>query len=53
MFLSIIYNSALLVSYLASDMIDLFKIRTGRFLPIENDINVRDIIMEIFDIFSI
>ncbi len=34
-YLSIITNSALLLSYLVNDLTDLFKIRTGKFMPFE------------------
>jgi two-component system aerobic respiration control sensor histidine kinase ArcB len=34
-YLKIVTNSALLLSYLVNDLTDLFKIRTGRFVPYE------------------
>jgi two-component system sensor histidine kinase/response regulator len=32
---------------------DLFKIRTKKFVPLEMDVDVRDIVREVFDIFAI
>ena len=34
-YLRIVTNSAMLLSYLVNDLTDLFKIRTGKFVPFE------------------
>ena len=34
-------------------MIDLFNIRIGKFRPLETIVNLRDVVMEIFEVFSI
>ena len=36
-----------------SDLIDLFKIRTGRFISHDSEINLREVVQELFDIFMI
>lgn len=52
-FLKIVFNSAYLLNFQVSDLIDLFKIRTGKFKPVESIVNVHEIVMEIFEVFSI
>lgn len=52
-FLKIVYNSASLLNFQVNDLIDLFKIRTGKFKPIDSIVNVHDIVTEIFEVFSI
>ncbi len=44
-------NSALLLSYLVNDLTDLFKIRTKRFVPFEQEMDVRELVFEVIDIF--
>ena len=34
-------------------MIDLFNIRIGKFRPLESIVNLNDVVMEIFEVFSI
>lgn len=52
-FLKIVFNSASLLNFQVNDLIDLFKIRTGKFKPVESIVNVHEIVMEIFEVFSI
>jgi signal transduction histidine kinase len=52
-YLKIVTNSALLLSYLVNDLTDLFKIRTGRFVPYEQEMEVRELVFEVIDIFKI
>jgi signal transduction histidine kinase len=52
-YLKIVTNSALLLSYLVNDLTDLFKIRTGRFVPYEQEMDVRELVFEVIDIFKI
>lgn len=52
-FLKIVFNSASLLNFQVNDLIDLFKIRTGKFKPVESIVNVHDIVIEIFEVFSI
>ena len=52
-YLSIVTNSALLLNYLVNDLIDLFKIRTGKFMPFEEEEDCRDLVAEVFEIFQI
>ena len=42
-----------MLSFLVNDLTDLFKIRTGKFVPLEEEVDLRDIVQEVFDIFSI
>jgi signal transduction histidine kinase len=51
--LSIIQNSALLLNFLVSDMIDLFKIRNKLFKANEVISHPKELVLKIFDIFSI
>lgn len=51
--LKIVFNSASLLNFQVNDLIDLFKIRTGKFKPVESIVNVHEIVMEIFEVFSI
>lgn len=49
----IVNCSAQLLNYLVSDITDLLKLKYGR-LPInENTVNPKDIVLEVFEIFSI
>jgi hypothetical protein len=34
-------------------LIDLFNIRIGKFRPLESIVNLNDVVMEIFEVFSI
>jgi len=52
-YLSIVTNSALLLSFLVNDLTDLFKIRIGKFVPNEQEVDIKSLIYEVFDIFSI
>ena len=52
-YLKIVTNSALLLSYLVNDLTDLFKIRTGKFVPYEQEMDVRELLYEVIDIFRI
>ena len=52
-FLKIVLNSASLLNFQVNDLIDLFKIRTGKFKALESLVNLYDEVMEIFEIFSI
>ena len=52
-FLKIMLNSASLLNFQVNDLIDLFKIRTGKFKPLESIVNLHDEVMEIFEVFSI
>ena len=52
-FLKIVFNSASLLNFQVNDLIDLFKIRTGKFQPLESIVNLHDEVMEIFEVFSI
>ena len=52
-FLKIVFNSASLLNYQVNDLIDLFKMRAGKFKPQESIVNVYDLVNEIFEIFSI
>ena len=52
-FLKIMLNSASLLNFQVNDLIDLFKIRTGTFKPLESIVNLHEEVMEIFEVFSI
>jgi len=52
-FLKIVFNSASLLNFQVNDLIDLFKIRTGKFKPSESIVNLHDVVMDIFEVFSI
>jgi signal transduction histidine kinase len=52
-FLKIVFNSASLLNFQVNDLIDLFKIRTGKFKPLESIVNLHDVVMDIFEVFSI
>lgn len=43
----------MILNYLVHDLTDLFKIRTKKFVPYETDVNVRDLVRDLFDIFAI
>ena len=51
--LKIVFNSASLLNFQVNDLIDLFKIRTGKFKTVESIVNIHEIVMEIFELFSI
>ena len=50
-YLKIMMNSAKLLHYLVNDMVDLFRIRNGKFTQIENSVNLKQHIEEIIDMF--
>jgi hypothetical protein len=52
-FLKIVFNSASLLNFQVNDLIDLFKIKTGKFKPLESIVNLHDVVMDIFEVFSI
>jgi signal transduction histidine kinase len=52
-FLKVVFNSASLLNFQVNDLIDLFNIRIGKFRPLETIVNLRDVVMEIFEVFSI
>ena len=52
-FLKIVFNSASLLNFQVNDLIDLFKIRTGKFKPVDSIVNVHELVIEIFEVFSI
>ena len=51
--LKIVFNSASLLIFQVNDLIDLFKIRTGKFKSVESIVNIHEIVLEIFELFSI
>lgn len=52
-FLKIMMNSAKLLHFLVNDMIDLFRIRNGKFTSNETSVELKDHIEEILDMFNL
>lgn len=52
-FLRIIMNSAKLLHFLVNDLIDLFRIRNGKFQKVQTQIDLNSHLTELVDIFQL
>ena len=50
-FLGVMMASVKLLHFLVNDLIDLFRIRNGKFLPVEAPVDLKAKLIEIIDIF--
>ncbi len=46
-------NSANLMQFLVNDLIDLFRIRNGKFIPVENRVTLRDHLEDLIEVFEL